>query len=84
MIRAGGHNWVVQPTPEDVEKWYKPNEWNEMEIVCKGRDVMVFVNGFKTANLKNDPGRMSGYTGLQLHGSMDMEVRFKDILIAEN
>lgn len=84
LYDTGGRNWVVQPTPEDVEKWYKPNEWNEMEIVCKGRDVTVFVNGFKTADLKNDPGRVSGYIGLQLHGSMDMEVRFKDILIAEH
>lgn len=84
LYDTGGRNWVVQPTPEDVKKWYKPNEWNEMEIVCKGRDVSVFVNGFKTADLKNDPGRVSGYIGLQLHGGMDMEVRFKDILIAEN
>lgn len=84
LYDTGGRNWVVQPSPEDVKRWYKPNVWNDMEIVCKGRDVTVYVNGFKTADLKNDPGRVSGYIGLQLHGSMDMEVQFKDILIAEH
>lgn len=81
LYETGGRLWVVQPTPEDVKKWFKPNDWNEMTIICKGKDVSVFVNGYKTADLKNDPGRTSGYIGLQLHGSMDMEVRFKDILI---
>ena len=84
LYETGGRNWVVQPTPEDVKKWYKPNEWNEMVIVCKGRDLAVFLNGYKTAELHDDPGRTSGLIGLQLHGNMDMDVRFKDILIMEN
>lgn len=84
LYETGGRAWVVQPTPEDVKKWYKPNEWNEMTIIAKGKDVTVFVNGHKTAELKNDPGRTNGYIGLQLHGGMDMHVMFKEILIMED
>lgn len=84
LYDTGGRSWVVQPSPEDVKRWYKPNEWNEMEIICKGKDVVVFVNGVQTATVKNDPGNLSGHIGLQLHGSMDMEVMFKDVLIVEN
>jgi len=84
LYETGGRNWVVQPTPEDVKKWYKPDEWNEMVIVCKGRDLAVFLNGYQTAELHDDPGRTSGLIGLQLHGNMDMDVQFKDILIMES
>lgn len=83
LYETGGRAWVVQPTPEDVKKWYKPNEWNEMIIEAKGKDVTVYLNGFKTAELKNDPGRTEGYLGLQLHGGMEMEVLYRDILIQE-
>ena len=84
LYETGGRDWVVQPTPENVKKWYKPNEWNEMIIIAKGKDVTVYLNGYKTAELKNDPGRTEGYIGLQLHGRMEMNVLFKDILIMEN
>jgi len=55
-----------------------------MVIVCKGRDLAVFLNGYQTAELHDDPGRTSGLIGLQLHGNMDMDVQFKDILIMES
>ncbi|MGK6351495.1 3-keto-disaccharide hydrolase [Parapedobacter sp. DT-150] len=84
LYETGGRNWVVQPTPENVKKWYKPNEWNEMVIICKGKDVTVYLNGFKTAELHDDPGRTKGLIGLQLHGNMEMNVLFKDILIKED
>ena len=84
LYETSGRAWVVQPSPEDVQRWYKPNEWNEMVVVAKGKDVTVYVNGQKTAELKDDPGREQGYIGVQLHGGMDMDVRFKDIEIIEN
>lgn len=84
LYETGGRAWVIQPSPENVEKWYKPDEWNEMIIVAKGKDVAVYVNGHKTAELKNDPGRIEGHIGLQLHGNMEMNVMFKEVLIIEN
>ena len=78
-----GRAWVVQPKPEDVKKFYKHKDWNEMTVTAIGGNVTVTVNGVKTAELKNDPGAREGYFGLQLHGGQKMNVLFKDIAIKE-
>lgn len=81
LYETGGRAWVVQPKPEDVKKWYKPGTWNAMSVVALGRRIVVHVNGHKTAELTDDPGRLKGHIALQLHGGKDMDVEFKDIEI---
>jgi len=39
------------------------------------------VNGIKSAEVKDDPGRREGRFALQVHGGMDCEVWFKDVEI---
>lgn len=79
LYETGGRGWVVQPTRDDVQQWFKPEQWNEMAVSAHGRWIVVHVNGRKTAELKDDPGRLEGHLGLQLHGGQDMEVMFKDV-----
>ncbi len=81
LYETGGREWVVKPDPAEVQKYFKPGQWNEMTITARGRHITVFVNGYKTADLPDDPGRLEGHIGLQLHGGMDMNVRFKDLKI---
>lgn len=81
LYETSGRNWVVQPDSADVKKWYKPGEWNTMTVRAEGKSVVVHVNGIKTAEIKNDPGRTDGHFALQLHGGQDMNVMFKDIEI---
>lgn len=81
LYETGGRAWVVQPTPENVKKWYKPGTWNTMKVRAVGKDVTVWVNGIQTAKLTNDPGRTAGHIALQLHGGMDMEVYFRKVRI---
>jgi len=81
LYETSGRGWVSQPKPEDVKKWYRPNAWNEMSVVALGNRIVVHVNGIKTAELKNDPGRTKGHIALQLHGGQDMDVQFKDVEI---
>ena len=83
LYETNGRSWVSQPTPEQVKSWFKPGEWNEMIVSARGRDITVTVNGVKTAELKNDQGRLSGKIALQLHGGQDGDVWFKDIEIVE-
>ena len=83
LYETNGRAWVVQPKPEDVKGWFKPNEWNEMDVTADGRRIVVHVNGVKTADLADDPGRTEGHLALQLHGGNDMLVMFKDIAILE-
>ena len=83
LYETNGRAWVVQPKPEDVKTWYKPGEWNAMDVTAVGRRLLVHVNGRKSAEVLNDPGRTEGRLALQLHGGNDMDVRFKDIEILE-
>lgn len=83
LYETGGREWVVQPKPEDVKRWLKPGLWNDMTVIAKGGSVVVFINGYKTAALSNDPGRPGGHLALQLHSGMDMNVMYKDIQITE-
>ncbi len=84
IYETNGRSWVSQPKPEDVKRWYKPGVWNEMIVTARGGDVTVTVNGLVSTKLTNDPGRASGKIALQLHGSQDMDVWFKDITIEEH
>ena len=81
LYETGGRGWVVEPDSVDVKKWYKPGMWNTMTVSAKGHSVVVHVNGYKTAEINNDPGRTEGNIALQLHGGQDMLVSFKDIEI---
>ncbi len=81
LYETGGRAWVARPDPELIKKIHRPGKWNEMSITAIGRNVLVHLNGKKTVELKDDPGRLEGHFALQLHGGMDMEVMFKDIEI---
>lgn len=81
LYETFGRAWVVQPKPDDVKKYFKPGDWNEMTVTAKGKNVTVEVNGVKTAELQDDPGRLTGYIAFQIHGGQDVEVHLKDIEI---
>ena len=82
LYETNGRSWVSQPKPEDVKRWFKPGEWNEMTVSAHGGHIVVHVNGIKSAEVKDDPGRVEGRFALQVHGGQDCEVWFKDIEIA--
>jgi hypothetical protein len=79
LYETGGRAWVARPESQLIKEIYQPGEWNEMSVKTNGRNVQVYLNGKKTVELKDDPGRLQGHIALQLHGGMDMEVMFKDI-----
>ncbi|MGB2824145.1 MAG: DUF1080 domain-containing protein [Phycisphaerae bacterium] len=81
LYETGGRAWVRQPDPNVTQGLYKPGQWSEMSVTAIGRYVAVRLNGTKTAELRDDPGRLKGHFAMQLHGGMDMEVQFKDIEI---
>ena len=76
-----GRNWVVKP-PAAITA-FKPGKWNTMSIRAVGRQIVVYLNGTKTAELTDDPGRLKGHFGLQLHGGQKMDVAFRNIRIKE-
>ena len=83
LYETNGRAWVSKPSAEDVKKWFKPGEWNEMVVSAHGGHIVVHVNGQKTAELTNDPGRREGKFALQVHAGQDVDVWFKDIELRE-
>lgn len=84
LYETGGRAWVNKPTEADIpKKNYQPGEWTTLELRAVGRDIEVKINGVVTSKLTNDKGRLKGHFGLQLHGSDEMHVEFKDIHIQE-
>ena len=83
LYETGGRAWVVRPDAELVARCFKPGEWNAMTVTAKGRNITVQLNGVTTARLTDDPGRLKGHLGLQLHGGNEMHVEFKEIRIKE-
>lgn len=81
LYETNGRAWVSQPTPEQVATWFKPGQWNEMTVEARGGHIVVHVNGKKSVELSNDPGRRDGHFALQVHGSEHVDVWFKDIEI---
>ena len=66
-----------------MKRWFKPGEWNEMTVSAKGGHIVVHVNGQKSAELAEDPGRREGKFALQVHAGQDVDVWFKDVEIRE-
>ena len=85
LYETNGRGWVVKPKAADIQEWFKPGDWNEMVVTANGTRVTVQVNGRKAAELSNDAlGRLHGKLALQLHGSQEVDVWFKDLEIAEH
>jgi len=81
LYETNGRAWVSKPDAEAVKKWFRPQEWNTMTVSAHGRRITVDVNGHRTAELLDDPGRTEGHLALQVHGGQDCELYFKDIEI---
>ena len=84
LYETYGRAWVAQSKPDEMAKHYKPGEWTDMTVSAHQRRIVVQVNGFQTAELKNDPGRLKGHLALQLHGGQNMHVQFRNLEILES
>lgn len=86
MIYAIGSGWVWPRGAEEKERFqqmaegaFKVGQWNEFRIRCHGQQIEIWLNGTKTADVKDD--RFSaGSVALQHHGKGDVH-RFRNIRI---
>jgi len=83
IYESSGRAWVSKPSDELEKSYTKDDQWNEMVIEAHGGNVVVTVNGIKSAELKDDPSRPEGHFALQMHAGCVMHVLFKDIEICE-
>lgn len=83
IYESYGRAWISKPSDELEKSYTKDDQWNEMVIEAHGGNVVVTVNGIKSAELKDDPSRPEGHFALQMHSGCVMHVLFKDIEICE-
>jgi hypothetical protein len=81
LQEPGKRGWIRHTGPV-AETWYfKPGEWNQMTVTAMGSRVAVHINGVKSSELRDDPGRRSGRFALQSNPRQPLEAWFKDIEI---
>lgn len=78
----GRGNIAVPKTPE-ARAAANPDDWNDVEITCRGPQAVIRVNGVVTADwTETDPSRpRKGIIAFQLHEGQQMEVRVANVRI---
>lgn len=69
---------------EELIKAYKPNEWNEYEVIAEGDVITLLINGqlmCRADDRHKTDSPKSGVLALQMHQGPPMKVEFKDIRI---
>jgi HEAT repeat protein len=80
------NRFLAEPKKELIESLFRPNDWNEYEIVCKGNNVKIYLNGTLTVDYTEQDATIPacGLIGLQIHAGPPSETRYRNIrLVAE-
>ena len=78
--KTPGRGWVAQ-NDELVRKVRATNDWNTTCTAACGDRIVNLLNGFKTIDIIDPLCEKSGKVALQLHGSANVEMWFKDFEI---
>ena len=70
------------PNRTEIENIINPNDWNDIIIIAKEKNISIKINGIETASYfeKNNP-ISKGQICLQTHAGIPHEVMYKDIVI---
>jgi hypothetical protein len=70
---------------DEVNKVLRRGDWNDYEIRCDGRRVVLRLNGLQTVDYTEADETLAqhGLIGLQIHGGGKAEIWFKDLTVEE-
>ena len=80
--KTPGRGWVAQ-NDEFILKVRNKEGWNTTCTVAYGDRIVEILNGQRTIDIIDPLCEKSGKVGLQLHGSANVEMWFKDFEILE-
>lgn len=69
-------------TREEMKKYIKPGEWNQVEIIADGNTLVHIINGHIMAMLVDtDPeyAQAKGYIALEIEGPGNLKIRHRNI-----
>lgn len=67
--------------PKEIEKVFKPGEWNRFKLEAKGDTFTVWCNGKKVTEYKNAKYAEAAPIGLQIHPKLAMKVEYRNLKI---
>lgn len=76
---------LAQADTNFVARLEKVGDWNSYEVVATGAQVLLFLNGQRTAIwVESEPGiEDTGVIALQIHGNCKAEISFRNLSIEE-
>lgn len=76
---------LAQADTNFVARLEKVGDWNSYEVVASGSQILLFLNGQRTAIwAESEPGMAdTGVIALQIHGNCKAEVSFRNLSIEE-
>ena len=67
----------------NIKKLLKAKDWNTMRIQAIGKEYTVWLQGEKVMTYKSASAIEEGPLGIQLHGSRDMSIDYRNLKLAE-
>ena len=86
-IDASGKKQVTRfADAKELQKLYRVEDWNDIRVVCAGRQIDVWINGTRTTSVTDARTEFlpeKGHVAVQLHQGPPMKVEFRNIRIKE-
>ncbi|WP_309709603.1 DUF1080 domain-containing protein [Armatimonas sp.] len=64
---------------KDLDKTFKPNDWNRFKLEAKGDTFTVWCNGKQVSQFKDAKYAEAAPIGLQVHPGLTMKVEYRNI-----
>lgn len=68
---------------EGIKELLKMDDWNTMKVKAEGNEYTVWLNGEEVMNYTSENVPEKGQIGLQLHPNREMDIEFRNIMVAE-
>ena len=77
------NKFLAEADAEKLSSKLKRDDWNDLTIRCEGKQIKIWVNGFQTVDYteKEEEIAAKGIIGLQIHGGLPAEARYRKIRI---
>ncbi len=74
---------LAEGPAEDVPKWVKNDDWNELAISAKGSKIQILLNGHLATDYTEEDSTIGrdGIIGLQIHSGPPTEALYRNIRI---
>jgi hypothetical protein len=86
-IAADGNKETAKAgDPAELLKSFKKDDWNHYQIICRGPEITLQVNGVLMCRITDNDATTaakSGIIALQMHPGPPMKVQFKNIILKE-